>query len=137
MIATKRQTLFTVSILPGRVFAQVSGGEKSGSVTRWWNGGSLTPVVIGGPPETSNIVVTNGFDPDVDAAILQGLKSQINVIRATLTRIYLAGDMTRIPSAKPDVYTDALLVKLTPVETDASSGDVATYALEFAPADLT
>lgn len=137
MKSSKRQNLITVAAIPNRTFTSLSGGEKSGPTNNWYDGGSPTPSVIGGPPETGEITLTNAFDPDVDAALLQSLKGQINVLRTTITRAHLAGDMTRVASAKPDVWTEALLTAVTPPEADANSSDVETYELKFKPADLT
>lgn len=137
MKSSKRQFLFTVSTIPNRTFAQASGGEKASSTSKWYDGGATVPSVIAAPPETGDVTLTNAFDPELDAALIQSLKAQVGIMRATLTRMPLHGDMTRVASARPDVYTDALLRSLTPVETDANSGDTATYELIFSPADLT
>jgi hypothetical protein len=135
--SSKRQSLVTVAAVANRTFTSLAGGEKTGSTNNWYDGGATVPSVVGAPPEVAELTLTNAFDPDVDAAILQALKSQVNILRTTVTRAYLAGDQTRIASAKPDVWTDCLLTGVTPPEADANSGDVATYELKFKPADLT
>ena len=137
MKSSKRQNLITVASIPNRTFTSLSGGEKSGSTNNWYDGGSTVPSVVGAPPETGEITLTNAFDPEIDAPLLQTLKAQVNILRTTITRAHLAGDMTRVAAAKPDVWTDALLTSVTPPEADANSGDVATYELKFKPADLT
>lgn len=137
MYGSKRQNLVTIAAIPNRTFSVMAGGEKSGSTSTWYDGGATVPVVIGGQPEVGEITLTNAFDPERDAQILQTLKAQVNILRTTITRAHLAGDMTRVAAAKPDVWTDALLTGITPPEADANSGDTSTYELKFKAADLT
>lgn len=135
--ASKRQFLCTVGAIPNRTFAAAAGGAKTAAVNKWYDGGAIVPDVIASPPETSNLTLTNAFDPDIDPALLQSLKAQVGIMNTTITKVPLYGDMTRVASAKPDVYTGAVLVGVTPVESDANSGDTGTYVLEFAVSDLT
>lgn len=135
--AAARQFLVTVGALGNRTFATFSGGDKAAETSKWYDGGATVPDVLAGPAETSDVTVTNGFDPELDSALLQTLKSQVGVLRTTITKMPLHGDMSRVAGAKPDVYTNALLKTMTPAEADANSGDVAVYELTFAVADLT
>lgn len=135
--AAARQFLVTVGALGNRTFATFSGGDKTAEASKWYDGGATVPDVLAGPAETGDVTVTNAFDPEIDAPLLQTLKSQVGVLRTTVAKMPLHGDMTRVASARPDVYTNALLTGLTPVEADANSGDVAVYELTFAVADLT
>lgn len=137
MKSSKRQFLVTVSTIPNKTFTQQEGGEKSAETSKWYDGGSTVPNVISAPPETGDVTLTNAFDPEADSDLIKSCLAQIGTMRATITRAPLYGDMTRVASAKPDVYTDAVLKSCVPVEVDANSGDVAVYKFVFSPADLT
>src|ERR1700753_1845656 len=106
MKSSKRHFLTTVAAIAGTTFASTTGGAETSAVNKWYDGGDTGPDVVVAPPETSNVTVTNAFDPDIDAALITTLKSQVGILRTTITRVPLYADMTRVPGAKPDVYTN-------------------------------
>lgn len=134
--AAARQGLVTVAALGNRTFTQRTGGEKKSDSVKWRDGGSVTPSVTAGPPETGDITLTNGYDPDVDGPMLSNLLLQVGILRTTISQASLYGDMTRVAGAKPFVWTDAVLTSVKVPETDANSGEIATYELVFSPADV-
>lgn len=136
MKAAERQFLVTVAALGARTFTEQTGGEKKAEVTKWRDGGAISSDNIFSPPETSDVVLKNGYDPDVDGAMLSNLLGQIGVLSTTITKVPLFGDMSRIAGVKPFVYTGAVLSGVKIPDVNANSGEAATYELTFAVNNL-
>lgn len=136
MKAAARQFLVIVAALGDRTFTEKTGGEKKAEVTKWRDGGAVSSDNIYAPPETSNVTLKNAYDPDVDAQMLSNLLNQIGVLTTTLSQVPLRGDMSRVAGVKPWVYTGATLTGVKIPDTNANSGDAATYELEFAVNNL-
>ena len=127
--SSQRQFLVKVGDIPG-YFMTKSGGKISSDVSKAYDGGDPDPDLIAAPPNVDNLTVSRVFDPTRDGQLLRNLRQQVGVFETTITvtptdRDYVAVD-------EPTVYHPALLVGLTDSDTDASSGDPATYELEFA-----
>lgn len=137
MKSAGNQWLVTSPAFGSRTFSKKTGGEKQSNTAKWYDGGATTPDVLASSPETTDVVLTNAYDPDVDGQLLQTAKAQVGILRTTISIVPLLGDMTRVPSGRPDVYTNALLKGVKLAEVDANSGDPATYELTFAVADVT
>jgi hypothetical protein len=136
MKAAARQFLVTVAALGARTFTEQTGGEKKSEVTKWRDGGAISSDNIFSPPETSDVVVMNAYDPDVDGAMLSNLLGQVGVLSTTITKVPLFGDMSRIAGVKPFVYTGAVLAGVKIPDVNANSGEAATYELTFAVNNL-
>jgi hypothetical protein len=136
MKAAARQFLVTVAALGARTFTEQTGGEKKSEVTKWRDGGAISSDNIFSPPETSDVVVKNAYDPDVDGAMLSNLLGQVGVLSTTITKVPLFGDMSRIAGVKPFVYTGAVLAGVKIPDVNANSGEAATYELTFAVNNL-
>lgn len=136
-IATARQFLVTTGATGSRSFTELSGGEKSSDTAKWRDGGATAPQVLAASPETGDITLKNGYDPEKDGPMLSNLLRQVGVLRTTVTKVPLYGDMTRVTGAQPLVYTDCVLKSVKPPEVNANSGDPGTYELVFTPADVT
>lgn len=132
MKASGNQFLVTCPAFGSRTFSKKTGGEKQANTSKWYDGGATSPDVLAGSPETTDVVLTNAYDPDVDGQLLQTAKAQVGILRTTLSIVPLLGDMTRVSSGRPDVYTNALLKGVKLVEVDANSNDPATWELTFA-----
>lgn len=131
------QFLVTCAAFGNRTFTKMTGGEKSSNTTKWRDGGATVPDVLAAPPEVSDIVLTNAYDPIIDGPLLTTAKAQIGILRTVVTKVPLFGDMTRASGGKPDVFTNALLKAVKLPEVDANSGDPATYELTFSVGDVT
>lgn len=127
--AAQRQYLVKVSGIEGR-FSTKSGGNITADVSKQYDGGSLVPDVLSSPAEAENITVGRAYDHRRDAAILKQLKKQVGSKRVTITVTPTDQDMVALN--RPSVYPRALLVGVTEPEYDSSSGDFATFELEFA-----
>lgn len=134
--AAARQGLVTVGALGNRTFTQRTGGVKKSDSVKWRDGGSTSASPVTGPAETDDITLTNGYDPEVDGPMLSNLLLQVGILRTTISQASLFGDMTRVSGAKPFVWTDAVLASVKLPETDANSGEVATYELVFSVGDV-
>jgi hypothetical protein len=132
MKSAGNQFLVTCPAFGARTFSKKTGGEKQANTSKWYDGGATSPDVLASSPETTDVVLTNAYDPDVDGQLLQTAKAQVGILRTTLSIVPLLGDMTRVPSGRPDVYTNALLKGVKLVEVDANSGDPATWELTWA-----
>jgi len=131
VISSAKQGLITVGAIPGRTFSVKTGGVKKAEMAKWRNGGSTELNVIAGPPETDDVTLTNGYDPEVDGPLLKNLLNQVGILRTNISQAALYGDMTRVNGAPPIVYTDAVLSSVKVPEVDANSNDVQTYELVF------
>lgn len=136
MKAAARQGLVTVGALGNRTFTARTGGVKKTETAKWRDGGATTPNVIAGPPETDDITLTNGFDPEADGPLLSNLLRQVGILRTTISQASLYGDMSRVSAAPPFVWTDAVLMSVKVPEVDANSGEIATYELVFSVGDV-
>jgi hypothetical protein len=137
MKSAARQWLVTVAALGNRTFTEKSGGAKKSETAKWRDGGAVFADTITAPPEIGDVTLKNAYDPDVDGPMIATLLNQVGTLVTTLTQVPLYGDMTRVPGVKPLVYTDAVLVSVTPPEVNANSGDASTYELVFSVNNLT
>lgn len=137
MKAAANQFLVTCPAFGSRTFTKKTGGEKQSETATWYDGGSTVPDVLAAAAKTTDVVLSNAFDPDVDGPLLKIAKSQVGILRTTLSVVPLRGDMTRVPGGIPDTYTNALLKAVKLVEVDANSSDPAQWELTFAVADVT
>lgn len=126
--SAQRQYIVTVSGISG-TFAQKSGGDISADAAKIYDGGSLTPDVLAGPAEVGNITVTRSVEHARDAATLKTLRSKVGQYEATIT--VTPTDANLVTLGSPVIYPKALLIGFTELEADASSGEAATYSLEF------
>lgn len=134
MKAAQRQFLVSIDGVGTHTqdyWATKSGGGITAEATKVYDGGKLQPEVITAPPEVDDVTITRPYDPLRDQPIIQRLKREVGLFRTTITVQPAETDLSaaRVP---PDVYPDAVLTGLTPPESDASSGDAATYELVFA-----
>lgn len=129
MKASQRQFLVTVQGVPG-YFATLSGGETTSETSKVWDGGKLQPDVISAPADTSNLVIGRPYDPDRDQRYIDQLTKQVGRLRRTITKQPTDPDLT--PVGKPTTYPNALLVRVTPPESDAASSDASTWDMEWA-----
>jgi len=135
--ATGNQFLVTCPAFGSRTFSKKTGGEKQSDTATWYDGGATVPDVIAASPKTTDVVLTNAYDPDVDGQLLKIAKAQVGILRTTLSVTPLHGDMTRVAGGIPDVYPNGLLKGVKLVEMDANSSDPAQWELTFAVSDVT
>jgi hypothetical protein len=131
--SSQRQFLVKVQGIDG-LFMTKAGGNSTSDVARAYDGGSSVPDLIAAPKQVENVTVSRGFDPVRDADLLQGLRPLIGSFETTLS--VTPTDRDYVAAASPIVYSPALLVGLTEPEVAADSGDLATFELEFAVADV-
>lgn len=129
MKSAQRQFLVKVTGIRG-YFASKTGGNLSSDSSKVYDGGDDQPDVMAGPAEVDNITVSRAYDYERDSEILQSLRERVGRWQTTVSVTPLRRDMTAL--RRPTIYPDAMLVGLTEPEVDASSGDAATYELEFA-----
>lgn len=126
---SQRQYLVKIHGIKG-LFQTKSGGNISADTTKVWDGGAKVPDVLSAPAEAENITVGRAYDLNRDASVLRELRRQVGRWRTTISVQTTNADMVAV--GKPVVYPRALLVGLTEPDADSSSGDAATYELEFA-----
>jgi len=128
-IAAARQQLVEVAGWPG-YFATKTGGEVTAEVGKEWDGGSLKPENLAGPAETGNVTCGRPYRPSVHGPIRKAWAKQVGRLRTTVSVWDTDPDLG--PIGQPTVYANALLVRLTPPEADASSSAAGRIELEFA-----
>jgi hypothetical protein len=131
MVAPASQKMFLVNVsgIPG-YFDTKSGGETSSETSKHYDGGSLIPDVLAAPAETDNITVSRSWKFSRDFAAHRAARKQVGRWRTTVSVTPTDEDLVAV--GEPTTYTDALLVRVSEPEYDSSSGDPATFELEFA-----
>jgi hypothetical protein len=127
--SAQRQFLVKVSGIDG-LFATKTGGDVTADANKVYDGGTLVPDVVAAPAEVDNVTVGRPYDPTRDASVLKRYRALVGRWETTLSCTPTDRDLIAV--ADPVVYSKALLVGVTEPEYDASSGDGATYELEFA-----
>jgi hypothetical protein len=127
--SSQRQFLVKVSGI-SEYFDSKTGGETSSEVSKHHNGGILVPDILAAPPETDNIVVTRGWKHDRDAVAHRSARKKVGFWRTTI--VVTPTNESLVAIGTPTTYTNALLVRVSEPDYDASSGDPATFELEFA-----
>jgi hypothetical protein len=130
-VNSQREFLCSVDGVPG-YFATLEGAEVAGDTSEAWDGGAQRPETLASPPTTSNIVMSRPYKAALHQPIIDRLQKVVSRWRTTVTKQPTDADFT--PIGKPSTYPNALLVRVTPPEHDASSGEAATWELEFATA---
>jgi hypothetical protein len=131
MGAPSSQRMFLVSVSGFAGYFQTkSGGEKSSETTKDYDGGSLTPEVLAAPAEIDNVTVARSYKFSRDYSAQRAASAQVGRLRTTLSVTPTDEDLVAI--GPPRTYPDALLVRVSEPEVDASSGDAATWEMEFA-----
>lgn len=127
--STKNQFIVTVSNIHGNWNVK-TGGNGSGTPVKYRNGGSLKEEIIGTPPTFEDIVLTRGYDPDLQK-FYQVMMRKINISRHTVT--IQPTDANLVKKGRAIVYPNCLLVGLTLPDVDSNAtGDRAEVSMTFA-----
>jgi len=121
--------LIKVSGVPG-YFETKTGGESSSEVSKIWDGGSLKPDLMSGPPDIANVVVSRVYKHDRDYPTITTLRKNVGRWRTTVTVTPTNVDLGAY--SRQTVYPEALLVRVSEPDADASSNEPARFELEFA-----
>jgi hypothetical protein len=132
--SAKWQFLVRVDGIDG-YWAGKTGGNVAADTNKAWDGGAKRPDVLGGRPNTEDVELTRPYDPIRDQPVINALKSRVGEWRTTLSTQPINADMTAV-AIPGDVYSNALLINLSPPESDASSSDPAELGLTFAVSDI-
>lgn len=127
-IAAARQQLVEVGGWPG-YWATKTGGEVTAEAEKAWDGGSRKPETMAGPSATANVIVSRPYRPAVHGPIKKAWTPQVGRLRTTVSVWDTDPDLG--PVGTPDVYANALLVRITPPSADASSSAPNMIELEF------
>lgn len=127
-VASQQHQLVSVGGFPG-YFATKEGGDVESEASKVWDGGSLRPETTTAPAETGNITVSKPYRPATHGPLLRRLSKQVGVFRTTVS--IFDTDPQLGPIGQPNVYADAVLVRLAWPEYDASSSDPGMFELEF------
>lgn len=124
----QRQYLTKIAGVDG-LWATFSGGEANVDHTKIYDGGAITPDVISGNSQLSDITTSRPFDPTRDGPIRAQLVralAQQRAVTTTITRTPTDPDYT--PNGDPEVY-EVVLKTVTPTESDANGSDPARLQL--------
>lgn len=127
---------FIVTVTGGPVkipdtFAQFSGAAVEADSSPVWEGGSLYPEQLGGPATTGDIEVTRPYRALRDQPLIHKLQKLVGSAFFTVTRQPTDADFVKV--GKPATYPECLLKAVKVPESDASSGEGATWSMTFAP----
>ena len=114
----------------GKYFATVSGGEISAAVEKVYDGNSKFPDVLCAPAEIGDITVSKFYDETNDASFLDDLRPIVGQTYYDITIYTLDCDLERSGSRRS--YPRCLLVGLSDIDGDASSGAPSAFSLTFA-----
>lgn len=126
--SSQKMFLVTVTGISG-TFMTKSGGDTSSDVTKVYNGGATVPELLAAPAETDNITVSRAYDHDRDYQAHKNARAKVGRWRTTISVTPTDLDLTSRGSAT--TYPNALLVRVSEPDVDSSSGDAATWELEF------
>lgn len=136
---SQRQFLVTLAPKPGEGFTAIpdnwmtkSGGNVTTDSVKVYPGGSKTPVILTGVPETDNITVSRAYNATTDAAMLKTLRTEVGSWTGSMTIVETDPDWTAINKT---TYGTCILVGVTVPEYESTSSDPATIQLEFAVVD--
>lgn len=116
--------------VPG-AFAQMGGGNPSGDVRRYREGGNPDEEVTGGPGTRDDVTVGRPWRRTRDAELALAMDREVMKARFTVTKQPLDEDYNAW--GKPQVYANCLLTGVTHPDVDAEAGgDVARLELSFA-----
>lgn len=128
----KRQVVGYIDGLPGP-WAVITGGERTVDVTTAFDGGAKRGDKIPGIPQAANLIYSRPFQQDRDQAVQDLLVDLVGSFTSTCSRI--KQDRNGQAVGKAETFPNALLVRCSPPEGEAGSGDAAMIELEFAPSD--
>lgn len=112
-------------------WARRTGGRTSSEVSRDFDGGSLSPDVLAGPPTTEDMTFSRSYRRSRDAALLKRLRGRVGRERITATIAPTDEDLVAYPG-QAEVVT-GLLIGVSPAEVDANSASAATFEITLAP----
>ena len=118
--------------VPG-AFAQMSGGNPSGDVRRYKEGGDPNDHTSGNPPTRDDVTIGRPWRRTRDHDLALAFDRAVMKSRFTITKQPLDEDFNAW--GKPMVYADCLLTGCNHPDVDAeATGDVARLELTFAVA---
>ena len=127
-------TGFSVNGITNILFNQVSGAGMTADVVKVWNGGETQPVLLSGPTEHENLTVEKPFDVEADWNAIKDLRALVGRLTGTVTVTTGTRDLV-FTNGKSRVY-NVLLIGLTEPDYDSTSGDAATWGMEFAVSSI-
>jgi len=116
-------------------FATVSGGEISAAVEKIYDGNNAFPDVLCAPSEIGDISVSKFYDEQYDLTFLEQLRQMVGRVYYDVTIFTLDCDLK--VSGSERVYPRCLLVGLSDIDGDASSGAPSSFSLTFAVSQIT
>tara|TARA_B100001778_G_C18366246_1_gene528698 strand:- start:109 stop:597 length:489 start_codon:yes stop_codon:yes gene_type:complete len=116
-------------------FATVSGGEISAAVEKIYDGNNAFPDVLCAPSEIGDISVSKFYDEQFDLTFLEQLRQLVGRVYYDVTIFTLDCDLK--VSGSERVYPRCLLVGLSDIDGDASSGAPSSFSLTFAVSQIT
>ena len=152
MKTTQRQVVATITPVPAdeaaghgeglpmetgkntNYFATVSGGEISAAVEKIYDGNSKFPDVLCAPAEIGDITVSKFYDEEFDKLFLDRLRPIVGQVYYDVSIFVLNCDL-EVPGSRRD-YPRCLLVGLSDIDGDASSGAPSAFSLTFAVSQL-
>jgi hypothetical protein len=111
-------------------FVTRTGGDRSANIQKVYDGGALEPDVVAGRPQTSNVVVNRGFDPERDGPIIARYDPLVGRWRTTVS--VQPTDENLVPTGPAKVYPNARLGRIGQPGANANSDDPSTWEAEFA-----
>lgn len=129
----RRQFLVTVDGIAG-TFMTKTGGNVTSDSTKVYDGGSAVPQILASLAEVDNVTISRSWDMNRDPAVVKALTAKVGSWETTITMQQTDRDFNKI--GDPITYAGCLLVALNYPEYDATSGDAATFDLEFAVASV-
>lgn len=113
-------------------FAQMAGGNKTGEVRTYREGGEPAPQKAGGPTDRDDITLGRPWRRTRDAELAVAFDRAVMKSRWTVTKQPLDEDFNAY--GRPMVFHDCLLTGCNHPDVDADAvGDIARLELTFAP----
>tara|TARA_R100001163_G_C4951044_1_gene118802 strand:+ start:40 stop:519 length:480 start_codon:yes stop_codon:yes gene_type:complete len=115
-------------------FATVSGGEISAAVEKIYDGNSKFPDVLCAPAEIGDLTLSKFYDEDFDKEFLDTARQIVGQTYYDVD-IFVLDCNLEVPGSRR-TYPRCLLVGLSDIDGDASSGAPSAFSLTFAVSQL-
>lgn len=130
-MASSSQRMFLVQVTGvSGLFASKTGGDTTSDIAKVYNGGATTPELLAAPAQTDNIIVSRPYDHDRDYQAHKNARAKVGRWRTTITVTPTDEDLKS--RGKPTTYPNALLMRVSEPDYDASGGDATNFEMEFA-----
>lgn len=122
---------FIVSIDGLGNWEKFSGGEATASAVKYFPGGAVKPVQVGGVTNYSDITIERTWNGKTDQALLHKLRAAVGLGLYQIQKKAVDARKRTISGVNAEVWPNCLLTGVTAPETENGSEDLGVLSLTF------